>query len=475
MKQLEKSSLSEIARIKKEVISKIKPSIEEERRIREASKEILAKVEEHAKKIDSRIEASIFGSVSRNTWLKGENDIDIFLKFPLEYDKKSMEKIVFEIANKLFERVEKKFAEHPYARAGFNGYEIELVPCYSIKSVSEMKSAVDRTPFHDSFIKQNLKGKEDEVRVLKQFLKALGIYGAEEKIRGFSGYLCELLIIKYGSFENLLRHAAKWERGEVLKIGKAEISEEDARRIFFENPALIFIDPVDSKRNVAAALSEDNFYYFKFACMQFLSLPKLSFFFPEKRKTSESEIRKIIKERGIKYIAIAFARPGVVEEILYSQLRKAEKIIKNYLEINDFKVLRAEHFACDESCYIILELYFSELPRYFLKAGPYIKMRKNAENFMRKHEKAFLIKDRLFAYAERKFKSTKELLNSMLKNKSKKELESLGMPKYVAESIEKELKILENEEILEHVKTEEALEEIADFIDPKFPWISENE
>jgi tRNA nucleotidyltransferase (CCA-adding enzyme) len=39
-----------------------------------------------------------------------------------------------------------------------------------------------------------------EVRLLKKFMKGTGVYGAEIKIGGFSGYLCELLILKYRSF-----------------------------------------------------------------------------------------------------------------------------------------------------------------------------------------------------------------------------------------------------------------------------------
>lgn len=481
MKRLKRSGSSEIEKIKKEILERIKPGREDEERIKKAGKLILEKVESKAKKVDKRIEASILGSVSRNTWLKEENDIDIFLKFPLEYGKEDMEKAVFGIANAIFDKVEKKYAEHPYVKAGFDSYVVEIVPCYSIGSVKELKSAVDRTPFHDAFVRANIKGKEDEVRLLKQFLRGLGIYGAEEKIRGFSGYLCELLIIKYGSFENLIKHAVKWKKGEFLKIGRAEIGEEDARKIFFENPALIFIDPVDIRRNVAAALSEDNFYYFKFACMQFLKSPKPGFFFPEKRRVDESEIRRIkniIKERGMKYIAIKFSKPVIVEEILYSQLRKAERIIKSYFETNNFDVIRAKHFAC-KSCYIILELSSAELSRYFLKSGPEIGMEKNVDRFMEKHRNAFLLKNRLATYSERRFKNAKELLKHVLSQKEKEsteELEKKGIPKYIAAEIKKGFKILENENILEEASKEadeRALMEMADFIDPKFPWMRE--
>ena len=31
-------------------------------------------------------------------------------------------------------------------------------------------------------------------------MQGIGVYGAEIKVGGFSGYLCELLVMKYGGF-----------------------------------------------------------------------------------------------------------------------------------------------------------------------------------------------------------------------------------------------------------------------------------
>jgi tRNA nucleotidyltransferase (CCA-adding enzyme) len=80
---------------------------------------------------------------------------------------------------KILKKTEKRFAEHPYIRGDFKGYHVEIIPCYLVENGSKHISAVDRTPFHDSFVKKNLGNRQSEVRLLKQFMKGIGCYGAE--------------------------------------------------------------------------------------------------------------------------------------------------------------------------------------------------------------------------------------------------------------------------------------------------------
>ena len=95
---------------------------------------------------------------------------------------------------------EESYAEHPYIRGYYKNYKIEIVPCYKIEKASQKLSAVDRTPLHTQFIKENLKeNQKKEVRLLKQFLIGIDWYGAEADVEGFSGYLCEILILTFKS------------------------------------------------------------------------------------------------------------------------------------------------------------------------------------------------------------------------------------------------------------------------------------
>ncbi|MBS7613865.1 hypothetical protein KEJ48_06465, partial [Candidatus Bathyarchaeota archaeon] len=45
-----------------------------------------------------------------------------------------------------------------------------------------------------------------------KFAKGIGVYGADIKTGGFSGYLCELLIVSYGDFIKTVESASKLHR-----------------------------------------------------------------------------------------------------------------------------------------------------------------------------------------------------------------------------------------------------------------------
>ena len=56
----------------------------------------------------------------------------------------------------------------------------------------------------------------DEVRLLKGFLQSTGIYGAEIAKQGFSGYVSEVLILNFNSFENVIKSIAKIQENQVI-------------------------------------------------------------------------------------------------------------------------------------------------------------------------------------------------------------------------------------------------------------------
>ena len=112
-----------------------------------------------------------------------------------------------------------------------------------IDSTEHLISAVDRTPFHTRYVKEHLKeDQKNDVRLLKQFMKGIGTYGAEARTRGFSGYLLELLVLRYGTFKDVISAMAGWTNGTVLSLERA-----GAKRF---NDPLVFFDPVDPSRNI---------------------------------------------------------------------------------------------------------------------------------------------------------------------------------------------------------------------------------
>src|SRR3989304_1229780 len=286
-----------------DVLNKIKPSVQDEIKMREFVKKVL----EISNKF-KEIQPMLCGSVAKNTWLKDKNELDLFLLFPHTAKREKLEKRGLSIAKSIVKSLKGRFviayAEHPYVRANvsFNkiNYQMDLVPAYDIADPEKIKSAVDRTPHHVLYVKENLKN-NDDVRLLKQFCTAKKVYGADVKTQGFSGYLCELLIIKNGNFDNLVKSAANWRAGTV-------VDSEEKGKIFerFKTP-LVVIDPVDRNRNVSAAVSEETFYKFVKACKEYLKKPKKEMFFERKIKTfSSKELSIILKKRKTKWFVIKF-------------------------------------------------------------------------------------------------------------------------------------------------------------------------
>src|SRR5215216_4347475 len=99
-----------------------------------------------------------------------------------------------------------RYSDHPYVEVFVKKVRVNVVPCYDVEQ-SKWQSAADRSPFHTRYISSNFDDeKRRQARLLKKFLKSVGIYGAEISTEGFSGYVSEVLVLKYSSFENLLKN-----------------------------------------------------------------------------------------------------------------------------------------------------------------------------------------------------------------------------------------------------------------------------
>ncbi len=425
------------------------------------SKELLEIVRKRFQKLGFNVLVNIYGSVSRGTWLAQEKDIDVFASFPTHLQKKELESSVTEVGSEVLSQVEKRFAEHPYVKGKFKGYNVEIIPCYSVEDPALRLSAVDRSPFHDEFVKKHLKGRQDEVRILKQFIKGVGCYGAETKVEGFSGYLCELLILHFGSFEKVVEAASIWIAPISIDMtGKGDPS-------MFPNSSLIFIDPTDIERNVASALSREKLSTFIYACKRYQKSPDSRFFFPKERVTSEKEALNLFKARGTHVVAITFKTPFVIDDILYPQLRKAIRLFEKILIKSDFNLMESG-FYVEENTAMVFELLELKLPNSRTHIGPPFNS-KNEDDFISKHKgsnkalsKPFIKDGRWIVILKRSHTNAVELLDAFCNRKG---LKSKGVPSHIAASVEKGFKIKVDSEA---VKNQPGFY-IALF-DPMFPW-----
>ncbi len=428
--------------VEEQVLDRIKPSPEERRILEDIAVELLLKVEDAANNHNIEgIVPKLVGSAARNTWISGTHDLDIFISFPPDTSREELESNGLRIAREVSkngDKVEERYAEHPYINMNYKGFDVDLVPCFGVDSASCILSAVDRTPFHNEFIKMTISGLEDEVLIMKQFMKGIGTYGSELRTQGFSGYLTELLIIHYGSFISTIKSACNWKPGLTIDMMEHGIHKH--------NDPLVVIDPTDSKRNVAAALSLNSFAYFIDACRSYIEDPSGSFFFPEKTEAmNNNDLVNMFVSRGSSFIAIVFKAPDIVDDILYPQMRKMENGICALMEEHEFQLMRSGHWVKEEAV-VLIELISSKLPYAKKHRGPPVWVSEHAKGFKEKYRES----DELFSmYIEdgfyvvdikRRFPDAKKLLNNRIKECS------LG--KHIRMAVEDGYSILENENIL---------------------------
>jgi tRNA nucleotidyltransferase (CCA-adding enzyme) len=309
--------------------------------------------------------ALVAGSAARGTFLHERFDIDLFLLFSPDLPRERLEAEGLRLAEAILEGPEKHYAEHPYLRGRFEGFTVEAVPGYAIEDPAHPLTAVDRTPFHQEYLASHLSPEQvDQVRLTKQFLRGLGVYGSEAKTAGFSGYLVELLIVRFGSFAGLLEAAQGWR----LPV---QLASPGSRPAVPDDVALILDDPVDPHRNVATALSAESLARFILAARECLRSPSISAFFPvPPPPISLAEARARVAARGTHVAVVRLPRPALVDDILYPQLRKAERSFGTEASRLGFDVLGTSSVAGAADLWIGLETATAALPKVRVQDGP---------------------------------------------------------------------------------------------------------
>jgi tRNA nucleotidyltransferase (CCA-adding enzyme) len=454
-------------KVLKEVLKVVRPKTEEKKKINYVVKKVLAEAKKQARKYKAK--PLVAGSITRETWLPGKMEFDIFILFPEKLSGKKFEHAGLKVGKTIFEKLKGdwriEYAQHPYVSGKIDGVEVDIVPSYDVKSTEKLKSAVDRTPFHVKYLEKHLPLKlSDQVRMLKQFLTANGIYGADAKTQGFSGYVCELLIVKYKKFASALQSAVKLKPRDVIDIENFyKKSEYHKLRHMFKDQSLVLIDPTDKTRNTGAAVSSFNFFRFKKIAAEFLKNPSLEFF---SRRVCPSIIENelILKqlERRTELILVRFNPPKVVPDILWPQLRRFSERLQSILEEAqyEFKVLRRDEYSNEKTmAVVLLEMEVSKLPSVQKRVGPRVFDIDDSERFLKKYRGnptsvagPFVEGENWVVETHRKFMTAREKLSDTLKD-DVKILKAKGVPNHIANELSKGFEIIsESNRIIELVK-----------------------
>jgi tRNA nucleotidyltransferase (CCA-adding enzyme) len=469
----------EIDQVCTAVLKRVTPRSEERAEIEALVKRLEKKVTFASEELGVKTEVRVEGSVAKDTWLSKERDIDVFMRMPTAIPRKSLGDVALEIAKKSTEGSKQieRFAEHPYLEAVVDNARVNIVPCYKVKQ-GEWLSATDRTPFHTDYVKEHLiERMHGDVRLLKRFMKSVGVYGAEIKVGGFSGYLCELLILHFKSFTAVLKAFAHYKRKIVVDIERHYEGRDGELPLLFPEPLLI-IDPVDKGRNVASAVQPQKLYAFVAAARGFLGKPSVKFFYPpETIALTAKELEQKLEKRGSATVSVIFGRVDAVPDILWGQLYKSQRSLRNLIQRNDFNILRDVTWSDEKT----LNVFVFELEQRFVSPvkkhlGPPLAKKSECERFLQKHLEAsgtvsgpYTDGERWVVELHRKYTDVVELLAEKLKDGGR----NTGVAEKISHMLREGFKIFVNDEILEvYKKNSEFAKFLTDFLSGKPKWLN---
>ncbi|KAA2283810.1 CCA tRNA nucleotidyltransferase [Candidatus Nitrosocosmicus agrestis] len=361
--------------ILEEISKRCIPTLSEVHEITECATKVKQMIEsfvgEH--KLKGMVKEIVYGgSFAKGTWLKNETDIDIFIKFYDSIDYDQFEKYGKQIGMLALQEFSPylRYADHPYVEAIVEGIKVNVVPCYDVP-FGEWKSAADRSPYHTNYIVNKLDPKQkNEVRILKKFMKSIKIYGAEISTEGFSGYVCEVLILKFGSFLSTIHFFSECS-SEKIMIGIDESLTPTGEHFDRFDSFIVILDPIDTNRNLGSAISIRAASTLIQGSRKFLCNPSDIYFVSE----IEHPIDPCFTDQLSSFILIIeFQYADRPSDVIWGQLKKLVKSIIKFSESCGFTILKS---ACsvvqeEKSCIIALLLESTVISPLFLKKGPEI-------------------------------------------------------------------------------------------------------
>ncbi len=364
---------------------------------------IIKQLQETLDKQKIKAKVMLGGSLAQKTNLKGDSDIDLFVKF--KEDKNTSDKLEKAI----------KQLKYPYERIkGSRDYfqiqkqtTIEAVPVLEIENHKQAKTIVDVSPLHVAYFNKHandhLRG---EVRLVKQFCKANNVYGAESHIKGLSGHTINLLMLKYKTFNNFITQVTKWKPKVVIDLEKHHKHPELVlNQSKIESP-LIIVDPVQPNRNAAAALSQEKFDELIQTAKKYKKNPSEKFF--EKQPIPKAHITiKLELKEGKK-------------DIQGSKIVKIKEYIDENLKKEEFKPNSKLYFNDKTATITINPLPKKHEPERIIQ-GPFMEMMQHTTKFKEKYKKTYVKNNRLNAKIKRKYLKPEELVEELLKKKYVKE------------------------------------------------------
>lgn len=382
------------------VLEKINPTKEEELLVKKLADDVMGKI----KVKDAKV--VLGGSGAKGTWMRGTHDIDIYVKFDIKkYYNKDISKILERELKKKFSKVDSLHGSRDYFRIYKDRFTFEIVPILDIKRASEALNITDISPLHTLWVTKYPR-LADQIRLAKAFCRAQSCYGAESYIRGFSGYVLEILVVNYGSFEKFVKAVANWKSNERIDFVGHGVELNKAKT---QSP-LILIDPVQPDRNAAAALSREQYDKLVASAKKFVKNPSEDFFC--KRELSIDDLKA--KAKGKKLVLFEVIPLTGKEDVVGSKLLKAFNYVKKTFLSEGFIVYDSS-WSWDKNALFYFITNSDLLPEFKIHQGPKSSQELHASKFRSKNKKyeIFESKGRLCARIPRKFRDSYSFSSSI--------------------------------------------------------------
>ena len=218
--------------------------------------------------------------------------------------------------------------------------------------------------------------------------------------------------------------------------------------------SIVVIDPIDSNRNLAAAISNENIGKFILICRALKQKPSLEFFKTKKLKISNKFWNNLL--------VVKFEFKTRSPDIIWGQIKRATSTLSTQLELGGFTVLRSKsHTDQQKEAYLIFFLESTKIAEIYQKKGPEFFREDSTHSFISKNLKdAELVwvgnNRKIISLEKRKHTDAANFMKEFLK----KNLQ-VGIPKGLQNDFKRGFKVFLGNKTLSKSIKEEAAELIS--------------
>ncbi len=218
--------------------------------------------------------------------------------------------------------------------------------------------------------------------------------------------------------------------------------------------AIVVIDPIDSNRNLAAAISDENIGKFILISRAIKDKPSLGFFKSKKLKTANRFWNNLL--------VVKFDFKARSPDIIWGQIKRATSSLSRQLELGGFTVLRSKsHTDQKKEAYLLFFLESVKISEVYQKKGPEFFMEDGTLSFISKNlRNAELVwvgdERKVVSLEKRKHSDAVSFMTEFLKKNLK-----VGIPKGLQSDFKKGFKVSVGNKSLSKSIKEEASELIS--------------